>query len=121
MRFSIEIVIQCSNCENTFHSSSSINHSVSGLKPFEVSLCAVMVSCEIGRGRKAMCTFTAIMNMPPPLLNNNYDRIDNKLHKVYKEGSFESMKAAVSELRAVMSAKAPDDDIIENGISIDGT
>ena len=79
MGFSIEIVIICSNCdfENTFHSSSSINHSVSGLKLFEVSLCPVIAFHEIGRGREAMCTFTAIMNIPPPLTNHNYDRINN--------------------------------------------
>ena len=81
MRFSIEIVIQCSNCdfENTFHSSSSINHSVSGLKQFEVSLCAVMAFHEIGCGREAMCTFTAILNVPPLLINHNYDCINKEI------------------------------------------
>ena len=98
-----------------------VNQSVSGLKPFEVNLRVVMAFREIGRGREAMCTFTAIMNMPPPLTNHNYDRINSKLHKVYKEGSSESMKAAVSGLRAVVNANASDDEIIDCGISIDGT
>ena len=79
MGFSIGIVIRCSNCdfENTFHSSSSKIFSVSGLKPFEVNLRAVIAFCEIRRGTKAMCSFTAIMNMPPPLTNQNYDCINN--------------------------------------------
>ena len=76
---------------------------------------------EIGRSREAMSTFTAIINMPPPLTNHSYNLTNNKLHKVYKESSSQSMKAAVSELREIINANAFNDEIIDCGISIDGT
>jgi hypothetical protein len=124
MGFSIGIIVQCSNCdfENTFYSSPSINQSSKpGLNPYEINLRAVMAFREIGRGREAMSTFTAIMNMPPPLTNHSYDITNNKLHKVYKEISSQSMKAAVSELREMLNANGSDDEVIDCGISIDGT
>ena len=124
MRFSIGIIVQCSNCdfENTFYSSPSINQSSKpGLNPYEINLRAVMAFREIGRGREAMATFTAIMNMPPPLTNHSYDITNNKLHKVCKEISSQSMKAAVSELREMLNANGSDDEVIDCGISIDGT
>ena len=62
-----------------------------------------------------------IINMPPPLTNHKYDLISNKLHKVYKEGSTKSMKAGVFVPKTVKNVNTSNDDIIDCGISIDGT
>ena len=120
MGFSIGITIQCSNCdfESTFYSSPYINQSSKpGSNPYEINLRAVMAFREIGRGNEAMSTFTTIMNMPAPLSNHSYDLTNNKLHKVYKEISSQSMKAAVSELREMINANASDDEIIDCGMA----
>ena len=38
-----------------------------GKKPYEVNVRSVIAFREVSKENEAMCTFTAMINMPPPL------------------------------------------------------
>ena len=77
---------------------------------------------EIDRGREAMVTFTTIMNMPPSMNKNSFDAINDKLYDAYMSGATESsMKRAAFEVREIINPSCNNDDLIDCGVSIDGS
>ena len=52
-----------------------------GQKSFEVNIRSVIAFREIGRGHKAMKTFSSMMNMPKPLAIASFNDLNNNLHQ----------------------------------------
>ena len=50
-----------------------------GVNPQEINTCAVMAFREIGWGRDAMLTFTALMNIPATKNKENHDALNKNL------------------------------------------
>ena len=73
--FSQKFYLECKDCTQChgFYSSLEFVHvwwygkDARGKKPFEVNVRSVIEFREIGKGNEAMCTFSTMMNMPPPL------------------------------------------------------
>lgn len=55
-----------------------------GVNPQEINTCAVIAFREIGWGRDAMLTFTALLNIPAPKNKENHDALNKKLDDAYK-------------------------------------
>nr|XP_047122595.1 uncharacterized protein LOC124806069 [Hydra vulgaris] len=121
--FSLFFQIYCSGCafKDTFFSSPVVKNNKAGINTSEINVRSVMAFREIGRGRDAMLTFTSIMNMPPPLSKPSFDCINSKLYDAYKSVAEQSMKNAAMEARRILKPDSNMNDVIDCGISIDGT
>ena len=60
------------------------------------------------------------MNLPKPMITNNYDKIVNRLNIVAKEVANETMRDATEDL--LFKSKDPNDDtVIDTAVSCDGS
>jgi len=73
---------------------------------------------EIGKGHEAMKTFSAIMNMSPPMSLPAYNEINSNLLTCYEAAA---RKEAVSEVRKEVNPTAAEDEVIDMQIGIDGS
>ncbi len=67
-----------------------------GRQHHTVNLRMITAFREIGKGHEALNTFSACMNVPPPMSHSNYDAINDILHQGYKEVADLSMKNAAT-------------------------
>ena len=111
--FAHYIVLQCVECEWKYCFFTSQKQGPS----YEMNVRAVLAFREIGRGHKAMVTFTKVMNMPPPPTSRNFTKIQNKkLLPIVKTLANDSMVSNASNVKANCGS-----DDGECGISLDGT
>lgn len=124
MGFSISIIVNCVDCDfkRNVHSSPEVSQPTQpGINPKEVNLRAAMAFREIGRGHASMITFNSVMNMPSPMTKNNFNAINKKLFDAYEKVALKSMSNAAVEVRESLKPGNKPEDIIDCGVSIDGT
>ena len=92
-----------------------------GRQHHAVNLRMITAFREIGKGHEALNTFSACMNMPPPMSHSNYDAINDILHQGYKEVADLSMKNAAKEVRNLIKPEATDEEVLDTQVSIDGS
>ena len=61
--------------------------------------------------------FTTLMDMPKPMTQNNYDKLVLKIANITEEVALETMADAAADLRE----QCQDDEILDIGVSCDGT
>ena len=109
--------LQCTSClyTKTFFTAKQLGTSEKGgRKSFDVNVRTGYASRQIGAGYEQIKKFCSYLNMPSPMLSNNYTKISDKLRVSAKKVAEKSMAAAASELRG----EAPTADV---GVSVDGT
>ena len=89
-----------------------------GPQAFDLNIRMVFAFREIGKGYKAMSTFSNFMNLPPPMAKNTYKSINNTLHQAYESVAEESMQAASKELHQLSEQTS---EIKDCQVSVDGT
>ena len=93
----------------------------SGGRPFNsINLQTVIAFREMGKGYHSMCTFTSMMNMPPPMRANTYDKINDTLYTVYNNVAEQSMHNAAEETRHSLKHDIAAGEIINTGVTVDG-
>ena len=93
----------------------------SGGRPFNsINLQTVIAFREMGKGYHSMCTFTSMMNMPPPMRANAYDKINDTLYTVYNNVAEQSMHNAAEETRHSLKHDIAAGEIINTGVTVDG-
>ncbi|GFV24981.1 uncharacterized protein TNCV_884471 [Trichonephila clavipes] len=105
--------IRCKNCGSvcTFSSCENTGNKNNAL---EINRRSILAMRCIGQGLELLKTFCAVMSLPNPVEQKSYDVINNKLSRVMKEVTEESMKrAAVEE-----NSSSPDNLLTVSG---DGT
>ena len=100
LKLNISCIDSCGFSSNIF-TSPQIETDKPGCNAFEVNLRSVMAFREIGRGHKAMETFSTVMNMPLPMTSRNFNEINNKLLPVYKECAESNQKMAAEEVHDI--------------------
>ena len=61
---------------------------------------------EIGRGHRAIKSFTSLLNMPPPVSLKTYNSITNVLHGIYTSVCKASMTKAAMETAKLREQKS---------------
>ena len=124
--FCYTLEFDCSSCdwkEEFFSSplSEKVNGSP-GKQPFDVNLRMALAFREIGKGHKALSTFSTFMNMPPPMTKNNFQKINESLLKAYTTVAEESILEAGKELHETLSVEnSAANEIVDCQVSVDGT
>ena len=88
-------------------------------KGFEVNRRMVYAMRACGNGYSGIEKFTTLMNMPPPMTANNYDKIATNVMFAAKAVAEKTMKDAANELKRDIGAN--EDMIVDTGVSCDGT
>jgi len=68
------------------------------LKSFAINRRVVYAMKNIGQGYSSIVKFTALMNMPPPMTEKNYQKTTKKVTPVTVKVAKETMKEAAAEL-----------------------
>lgn len=103
------------NCFYTSKVVDKVDENKGGMKPYEVNYRAVYATRSIGIDHSGLETFCGILNMPKPMTACNYNNISNIFRDAAKEVAEKSMNAAINDLRK------QDDEMIDIGVSVDGT
>ena len=111
--------LKCSAClyTDSFSTSKRVqipNDGKGGQKVYDVNARAVYAFRQIGGGYEHLKKLCCYMNMPTPMLKNNYQKLTNKLLVSAKNVAEKSMSDAASKLRGSASTA-------EVGVSVDGT
>ena len=103
----------CDNChwEYVFYTSKKAG------RAFEVNRRIVYAMRAIGKGRSSAAKFCGLMNLPPPPRSNAYKSLEIALNIAVKTVANETMAEAASEIHSAVGHN----DVIETGISADGT
>ena len=72
-------------------------------KKYDINIRSAIAFREVGRGYTALESFCYIMNMPPPMTRNNYDKLGDSLDEPYILSAQQSMKNAVFEVKEKLS------------------
>jgi hypothetical protein len=107
------LVLKCSNClfRKNFCTSKK-----SGKQGYDVNKRVVYTMRSLGHGHAGLEKFTSLMNIPPPMTRNNYDKLAKTISKVVKKVAIETMCDAAAEIRHDSNT-----DIVDTGVSCDGT
>jgi len=92
-----------------------------GAKTQEVNLRTMMAFREIGKGHEDMKTFTAFMNMPPPMHHKTYNELNSVLLDAYEKTATKSMENAAVETRQIENPTSLETDIVDCQVGIDGS
>ena len=105
--------LSCGNCtwEHVFYTSKKAG------RAFEVNRRFVYAMRAVGKGRSAAVKFCGLMNLPMPLHGNSYKSQEIALNAAAKKVANETMAEAASEIHSI----AGQNDVVETGISADGT
>jgi len=115
--FCLKLKLSCasSSCQwhQTFKTSKSISYvqnknnvtKYSSNKLFATNVQMVIAFREIGRGHRAIKSFTSLLNMPPPISLKAYNIITNVLHDVYTSVCKASMTKAAMETAKIREQK----------------
>ena len=91
-------------------------------QPFDVNLRMALAFHEIGKGHKALSTFSTFMNIPPAMTMNNFQKMNKSLLKAYTTATEESIVEAGKELHGTLSVEnSAADEIVDCLVSVDGT
>ena len=94
--------LQCTSClyTKTFFTSKQLSASEKGgRKSFDINVRSVYACRQIGAGHEQLKKMCIYLNMPSPMLSNNYTKISNKLKVSAKKVAEKSMAMAASQLR----------------------
>ena len=109
------LLLTCKNCGY----SKEFYTSVSNDNFFDINVRTVH-SMRAWQGYAGLEKLTALMNLPKPMITNNYDKIVNRLNIVAKEVANETMRDATEDL--LFKSKDPNDDtVIDTAVSCDGS
>ena len=72
-------------------------------KQYDINIRSVIAFQEIGKGYAALESFCYIMNMPPPVTRNNYDKLVDGLHEPHMLSAQQSMKNPAFEAKGKLS------------------
>ena len=80
-RFYHQFQITCCKCEwsEIMETSKTLNAKI--VKQYDTNIFSAIAFREIGKGYAALESFCYIMNIPPPLTRNNYDKLVGRLHE----------------------------------------
>ena len=111
-------ILSCNTCNwgTTFCSSKKVESDMAGRNQLEINLRTILAFREIGKGHCAMERFCSVMNMPPPMTDNNYGKINEKIYHTYKTAAEKSMQKATTEIIPEFCQ-----DIVDTTVSVDGT
>lgn len=113
------LTLNCTAClyEHHFYTSNQINlpeKNKGGQKLYEINVRTIYACRQIGAGHEHLKKLCAYMNMPEPMLPNNFSNISKKLKEAAKDVAEQSMSAAAAQLRG-------DSVTADVGVSVDGT
>ena len=120
-----KLLLQCRNCGimDTFYSSPvtcNVYPDSKARRPmFDVNLRSVLAFREIGKGHKAMNTFSGFMNLSKLLSKTQYDKANEKLLKAYQDACIQSCKEAA--LGTINKLGRSSDAVTDYQVSVDGT
>ncbi|XP_030846475.1 uncharacterized protein LOC115926119 [Strongylocentrotus purpuratus] len=83
-----------------------------------------MAASEVGLGRVGLADLTSILGLPPPPVQQSYQRHLKNIAKAKKTAAEDQMKDAAQHLRDKAREKDPSigpDDIVDVAVSFDGT
>ena len=86
---------------------------------FDINLRSVLAFLEIGKGHKAMNTFSGFMNLSKLLSKTQYDKAYEKLLKAYQDACIQSCKEAA--LGTINKLGGSSDAVTDYQVSVDGT
>ena len=89
-----------------------------GPQKFDLNIRMVFAFREIGKGCKAMSTFSSFMNLPLLMAKSTYSNINNTLHQAYESVAEESMQTAGKELHELSEQAS---EVKDCKVSVDGT
>ena len=114
------------NCaaETSTYTSKKVNN---GISAFDINLRSTYASLSFGR--EGLAKFCGIMDLPPPVLMDSYNKLSKKLGEEYQKIAESSMKDAAIRLIDLTMVENPENiDVLQDGIvlanvavSIDGT
>lgn len=105
------LALKCENCnfEKEFSSSRQAG------KGYDINRRILYSMRSLGQGYSGIEKFTTHMNLPPPMTQNNYDKLVKTVEKAVHEVAEDSMKDAADELRGDSPQKFIDVDISGDG------
>ena len=111
--------IHCKTClyKKAFYTSKQVgkvDKDKGGQRFYDVNIRSVYAFRQVGIGHKHLRKICCYLNMPSPMLSNNYTKISNKLKESAKAVAEKSMAAAAASLRG----EAITADV---GVSVDGS
>ena len=114
-----QLQLECSACLYiyTFSTSKRVqfpNEGRGGEKFYDVNARAIYACRQNGNGYEHLKRFCCYMNMPTPMLKNNFQKMSNRLKLSAKHVAEESMSTAAAKSRG-------DDATADIGVSVDGT
>ena len=120
------LVFKCKHCnaETSTYTSKKVS---SGISAFDVNICSTYGSLPFGR--EGLAKFCGLLDLPPPVLQDSYNNICNKLSGESKTLAENSMKNAAQNLIKYKMENDPNDiDVNLDGtviakvaVSVDGT
>ena len=119
-----KLSLQCRNCGifGTFYSSpvtcNVYPDSKVGRSMFDINLRSVLAFREIGKGHRAMNTFSGFMNLSKPFSKTLYDKANEKLFKAYQDACLLSCKEAA--LETINKLGGSSDVVTDCQVSVDG-
>lgn len=110
--------IVCGDCN---YSQDFLTSKPCGLKGgFDVNRRAVYAMRSLGVGYNGLRKFTMLMNMPPPMTENNYGKINKLCRTAAKKVAEKTMSDAAKTIRE--NKEINDDSVVADiGVSVDGT
>ena len=120
--FACCLEISCTNCEwvKEWFTSPMVERKdcTPGPQSFDFNIRMVFAFREIGKGYRSMTTFGTFMNMPPPMQNQTFNRINSMLHEAYESVAEDSMKEASREVHNLSQQTS---EVKDCQVSVDGT
>ena len=112
--------LECTKCDTKLElqTSGSTTESWTNRSSTDVNRRMVYAACEMGVGREAMATMCDIFNMPPPCNRSAWNSHVNALYDAHKKAVSDNLQKAREK---VCSLHQPNDDVVEIGVSYDGT
>ena len=120
------LVFKCKHCaaETTSYSSRKVSN---GISAFDVNIRSTYASLPFGR--EGLAKFCSILNLPPPVLLDSYNKISNKLREKSEKLAESSMKESAERLSNITMEKYPEDISIKDDrtvlanvdVRVDGT
>ena len=120
-----KLSLQCRNCGilDTFYSSpvtcNVYPDSKARRSMFAINLRSVLAFRKIGKGHKAMNTFSGFMNLSKPLSKTQYDKANEKLLSAYQDACIQSCKEAA--LETINKLDGSSDAVTDCQVFVDGT
>ena len=123
------LMLECQcGWDHTFWSSEKVNNKLTKtedpavFRGFDINKRFFYAMRSCGQGYAGMETFCTMMDMPPHLTRNNYDKQANGIYKVVKAVAKKTMLDAASEIHLLNKPKDENgNDFVDCAVSCDGS